>query len=75
VYPVLVIKKEFNNYGPKNDGKNRDSKGRFKPGHSGGPGRKPGEPSKIARALRAQWSERNIAKPPTNSATSSMRKR
>ena len=42
----------------KNDGKNRDSKGRFKPGHSGGPGRKPGEPSKIARALRAQWSDK-----------------
>jgi hypothetical protein len=39
----------------KNDGKNRDSKGRFKPGHSGGPGRKPGEPSRVARLVREQW--------------------
>ncbi len=44
----------------KNEGKKRktDNKGRFVPGHCGGPGRKAGEPSTVARALRGQWSER-----------------
>lgn len=44
----------------KSAGKKRktDSKGRFVPGHCGGPGRPKGEPNTVARALRGQWADR-----------------
>ncbi|WP_051564550.1 hypothetical protein [Desulfovermiculus halophilus] len=39
----------------KNDRQNRDDKGRFTKGNPGGPGRKPGEPSRVACLVREQW--------------------
>lgn len=43
----------------KSEGRKRktDDKGRFVPGHCGGPGRPKGEPNTVARVLRGQWAE------------------